>query len=519
MRRPRACRCSYFYPRPPRGGRRAFVPVGDVGCSISIHALREEGDSVYFQTVPSSSTFLSTPSARRATRPEWCEKILSGISIHALREEGDRSSSCTTHRPSDFYPRPPRGGRRYGYGKHKVWVIFLSTPSARRATTILARSMQRGEFLSTPSARRATVRSVLSQSSRMDFYPRPPRGGRLPEIINEEEQLDISIHALREEGDESPRNERHLTGDFYPRPPRGGRPYRWQGSHLYYHDFYPRPPRGGRPKKRSSALLFCRFLSTPSARRATSRWSPPGKAPAAFLSTPSARRATIRSRNGGVDRGISIHALREEGDRHCHVSQWREKNFYPRPPRGGRRLTSMVSGYVEPLISIHALREEGDRANSCTCLWQAGISIHALREEGDCPQRASPPQPFYFYPRPPRGGRRCSDMRTSGPAAYFYPRPPRGGRRGAHGARSGGSTYFYPRPPRGGRHNGHLDLVRLPDISIHALREEGDIMGPLDVIDYCLFLSTPSARRATSLAGSARRVAVFLSTPSARRAT
>ena len=406
---------------------------------------------MYFQTVPSSSTFLSTPSARRATRPEWCEKILSGISIHALREEGDRSSSCTTHRPSDFYPRPPRGGRRYGYGKHKVWVIFLSTPSARRATTILARSMQRGEFLSTPSARRATVRSVLSQSSRMDFYPRPPRGGRLPEIINEEEQLDISIHALREEGDESPRNERHLTGDFYPRPPRGGRPYRWQGSHLYYHDFYPRPPRGGRPKKRSSALLFCRFLSTPSARRATSRWSPPGKAPAAFLSTPSARRATIRSRNGGVDRGISIHALREEGDRHCHVSQWREKNFYPRPPRGGRRLTSMVSGYVEPLISIHALREEGDDAVICVPAAPPPISIHALREEGDVGRTA-------------RG----------------------------------------------------LAAVH---ISIHALREEGDIMGPLDVIDYCLFLSTPSARRATSLAGSARRVAVFLSTPSARRAT
>ena len=302
-----------FYPRPPRGGRRAFVPVGDVGCSISIHALREEGDSVYFQTVPSSSTFLSTPSARRATRPEWCEKILSGISIHALREEGDRSSSCTTHRPSDFYPRPPRGGRRYGYGKHKVWVIFLSTPSARRATavspsntykltflstpsarratTILARSMQRGEFLSTPSARRATVRSVLSQSSRMDFYPRPPRGGRLPEIINEEEQLDISIHALREEGDESPRNERHLTGDFYPRPPRGGRPYRWQGSHLYYHDFYPRPPRGGRLSEAGTEGLTVAFLSTPSARRATD----------------------IAMYHSGV-RKISIHALREEGD-------------------------------------------------------------------------------------------------------------------------------------------------------------------------------------------------------------
>ena len=463
--------------------------------------------------------FLSTPSARRATRPEWCEKILSGISIHALREEGDRSSSCTTHRPSDFYPRPPRGGRRYGYGKHKVWVIFLSTPSARRATTILARSMQRGEFLSTPSARRATVRSVLSQSSRMDFYPRPPRGGRLPEIINEEEQLDISIHALREEGDESPRNERHLTGDFYPRPPRGGRPYRWQGSHLYYHDFYPRPPRGGRPKKRSSALLFCRFLSTPSARRATSRWSPPGKAPAAFLSTPSARRATIRSRNGGVDRGISIHALREEGDRHCHVSQWREKNFYPRPPRGGRRLTSMVSGYVEPLISIHALREEGDRANSCTCLWQAGISIHALREEGDCPQRASPPQPFYFYPRPPRGGRRCSDMRTSGPAAYFYPRPPRGGRRGAHGARSGGSTYFYPRPPRGGRHYGASGCHRLLSISIHALREEGDLSGRFCPACCCISIHALREEGDIMAIWIWFGCPIFLSTPSARRAT
>ena len=229
MRRPRACRCSYFYPRPPRGGRRAFVPVGDVGCSISIHALREEGDSVYFQTVPSSSTFLSTPSARRATRPEWCEKILSGISIHALREEGDRSSSCTTHRPSDFYPRPPRGGRRYGYGKHKVWVIFLSTPSARRATavspsntykltflstpsarratTILARSMQRGEFLSTPSARRATKEEVKRTSLLQISIHALREEGDVPMVAARKGPGSISIHALREEGD-YPKQER-----------------------------------------------------------------------------------------------------------------------------------------------------------------------------------------------------------------------------------------------------------------------------------------------------------------------
>ena len=36
---------------------------------------------------------------------------------------------------------------------------------------------------------------------------------------------------------------------------------------------------------------------------------------AQFLSTPSARRATIEDAAGDVPRGISIHALREEGDK------------------------------------------------------------------------------------------------------------------------------------------------------------------------------------------------------------
>ena len=34
-----------------------------------------------------------------------------------------------------------------------------------------------------------------------DFYPRPPRGGRLEHIISPYRQGHISIHALREEGD------------------------------------------------------------------------------------------------------------------------------------------------------------------------------------------------------------------------------------------------------------------------------------------------------------------------------
>ena len=57
-------------------------------------------------------------------------------------------------------------------------------------------------------------------------------------------------------------------------------------------------------------------------------------------------------------------------------------------------------------------------------------------------------------------------------------------------------------------------------ISIHALREEGDMPAQEDAASYHGFLSTPSARRATLRGLSFRLPAVeFLSTPSARRAT
>ena len=58
---------------------------------------------------------------------------------------------------------------------------------------------------------------------------------------------------------------------------------------------------------------------------------------------------------------ISIHALREEGDsaRIC-CSRFRI-NFYPRPPRGGRRDAAGVLPW-NVRISIRTLCEEGDRS-------------------------------------------------------------------------------------------------------------------------------------------------------------
>ena len=104
-----------FYPRPPRGGRRRVFVRPHVDVGISIHALREEGDGRPSQSTASSWTFLSTPSARRATSDGQLQRRELTISIHALREEGD----------------PPI--RRHGAGGDR----FLSTPSARRATVFV----------------------------------------------------------------------------------------------------------------------------------------------------------------------------------------------------------------------------------------------------------------------------------------------------------------------------------------------------------------------------------------------
>ena len=175
---PPFCVMSHFYPRPPRGGRLVAVVVGSVEMLflstpsarratierelyvlpplISIHALREEGDGYGRGLEIEQAEFLSTPSARRATRGKALGRGEPGISIHALREEGDPAFSAFSTLTSSF----------------------LSTPSARRATMMLRSSVSAILFLSTPSARRATIQ-------------------RKQRMANDE----ISIHALREEGD------------------------------------------------------------------------------------------------------------------------------------------------------------------------------------------------------------------------------------------------------------------------------------------------------------------------------
>ena len=146
---------------------------------------------------------------------------------------------------------------------------------------------------------------------------------------------------------------------------------------------------------------------------------------------------------------ISIHAPREGGD----IGLFRDfpqfdRNFNPRPPRGGRRTI--------------------------------GAGIDGIDN---------------FNPRPPRGGRPC---RLSWQASWteFQSTPPARGATNGHGRipqamlisihapREGGDVglrvkfspcaNFNPRPPRGGRLGFQLLYGGLSQISIHAPREGGD---------------------------------------------
>ena len=77
---------------------------------------------------------------------------------------------------------------------------FLSTPSARRATVLVwSRNSSEG-FLSTPSARRATHRAAHPGLSReISIHALREEGDCFRDALSE--KSDISIHALREEGD------------------------------------------------------------------------------------------------------------------------------------------------------------------------------------------------------------------------------------------------------------------------------------------------------------------------------
>ena len=305
---------------------------------ISIHALREEGDSRATSRAPQSRNFYPRPP--RGGRPAGCsggEKETASISIHALREEGDNSVYVHVFLFIYFYPRPPRGGRHWATCPQAGQFKFLSTPSARRATSLAPILTDTFEISIHALREEGDTARTSNSPQQTHFYPRPPRGGRPQGAEEGSWPLFISIHALREEGDGTVSSRATSPSNFYPRPPRGG------------------------------------------------------------------RQAIVAEAIKSIK--ISIHALREEGDQR-------------------RRARRNGVG----AISIHALREEGDTDVYALIQSRLDISIHALREEGDACSGSTGRSLWVFLSTPSARRATCSASVDDRRRTDFYPRPPRGGR-------------------------------------------------------------------------------------------
>ena len=145
----------------------------------------------------------------------------------------------------------------------------------------------------------------------------------------------ISIHAPREGGDAGTRSAPSGLRNFNPRPPRGGR---LAALKEWVNDYFisiHAPREGGDEQAGIFGIMF----------------------------------------------DISIHAPREGGDGLRVIRIKKSQDFNPRPPRGGRLFSAVLSPPTSS-ISIHAPREGGDFT---LVLGHATINN--------------------FNPRPPRGGR------------------------------------------------------------------------------------------------------------------
>ena len=398
----------HFYPRPPGGGRLATVFRTSKGQSISIHALRVEGDGK--TTLPRSTTrdfyprppgggrqrmtqrlgpcpqFLSTPSGWRATsvtRAEWADagqflstpsgwratKVSTGrsssisISIHALRVEGDPRKS--------FEPEQIRlisiHALRVEGDRHVFGFFFCCGGISIHALRVEGDSKRPGSpfppkrFLSTPSGWRATARGSPEAPRKLNFYPRPPGGGRPRRLRWWPHLFRFLSTPSGWRATKLRKVSRHDPRDFYPRPPGGGRLKGGGWLSWVRFDFYPRPPGGGRQQNLLSPSKYDLFLSTPSG------W-----------------RATLCEACHNKMHPISIHALRVEGDPRWYNIDVKRKDFYPRPPGGGR-------------LNLYERVKRGDVFLSTPSGWRATKTV--LRGAGDR---------YDFYPRPPGGGRRTA---------------------------------------------------------------------------------------------------------------
>ena len=192
-------------------------------------------------------------------------------------------------------------------------------------------------------------------------------------------------------------------------------------------------------------------------------------------------------------------------------------DFYPRPPCGGRLVGAVTSAVVNRFLSTSPLR--GTTIPHTLAKGDVWISIHVpLAGDDGCLTVEMWPR-FYFYPRPPCGGRRGADRAVAAGRRNFYPRPPCGGRHISVRRSNTVLLHFYPRPPCGGRqiagvNNGGFKIFlstsplrgttyraymdrKLVFISIHVPLAGDDAAGAVTSAEVSKFLSTSPLRGTT----------------------
>ena len=168
----------------------------------------------------------------------------------------------------NFNPRPPWGGRRRPLSFQPPRGHFNPRPPWGGRRTRKTKALTGFIFQSTPSVGRATMATAPNPTLATGFQSTPSVGrATRPPCVRTTAR-------------------RH----FNPRPPWGGRRLPIKPMNTIT-NFNPRPPWGGRLNSLVLAVLL-----------------------AIFQSTPSVGRATLCFYSKYVEVGISIHALRGEGD-------------------------------------------------------------------------------------------------------------------------------------------------------------------------------------------------------------
>ena len=167
-----------FNPRPPWGGRHvsARAALGGVEFQSTPSVGRATVNSGYYSAAVNS--FQSTPSVGRATLCTRRYAPETTISIHALRGEGDFIFSFHASQSSHFNPRPPWGGRPDAPQHITVKKHFNPRPPWGGRQERSAKHLLSHNFNPRPpwGGRRCADKAIVN--SHHNFNPRPPWGGR-----------------------------------------------------------------------------------------------------------------------------------------------------------------------------------------------------------------------------------------------------------------------------------------------------------------------------------------------------